>query len=208
MLPRTCNPGLLADRGERLRGALPLGALHRFRQAVDSARGPVRVGLDFTRDETGLASVSGRLEVPVRLTCQRCLEPLDLLLEATLDVLAGRPAGEDAGREQGREVLRTRGDLLLLHDVIEDELILALPMHASHPPGYCSPPARPAPRANIPPAAPRSPFAALADLIDPTTASEAAPHTDEARVEANGALAKPQASMPLAASNLQSTKPG
>ena len=37
--------------------------------------------------------------------------------------------------------------------------------------------------------------------------NEAEPQTDEACVEANGALAKPQAVLLLAASNLQSTKP-
>ena len=170
MLPRTCNPGSLADRGEHLRGVLPPGALPRFRQAVDHAGGPVRVSLDFARDEAGLARVSGRLEVSVRLTCRRCLEPLDLLLEATLDVLAGGTDEEGEWREQGRELLQTRGDLLLLHDLIEDELILALPMHPSHPRGRCSAPAGPASRAGVPAAAPRSPFAALADLIDPPTA--------------------------------------
>ena len=165
MLPRICNPTLLASRGERLRGAHPVGELHRFRRAVDHASGPVQVDLHFRQDESGLTRVGGHLEVPVRLTCQRCLEPLELLLDAAVDMLVVRSEGEAERHGQGREAVRLEGHSLPLLELMEDELMLALPMHASHPAGHCSPPAFPAPRSAESETAAPAPFSSLSTLI-------------------------------------------
>ena len=165
MLPRTCNPDLLASRAERLRGALPVDGLRRFLRAVERAADPVRVDLRFQRDESGLTRIGGRLEVPIRLTCQRCLEPFDFRLDATLDLLVVRSEGEAERRGREREVVRLDGDSLPLLDVIEDELMLALPMHAFHPPGRCSAPVLPLPASVESGTRTRGPFAGLEELI-------------------------------------------
>jgi len=169
MLPRTCHPGALAARGERLRGALPVNDLRRLASAVDRVEGPVRVDLEFGRDDSGLASIRGRLESPVQLTCQRCLEPLDLVLRVEVDVLVVPSRRESEWRSQAREVVYVHDDSLPLHAMIEDELLLSLPMHAVHCRGRCSPP----PSAPVPnggtASSPPSPFAALAALDKPVT---------------------------------------
>lgn len=167
MLPRFCNPDLLASREGRLSGALPAGWLDRLPQAVDRAAGPVRVNLDFRRDAMGRTCIGGRLEVPVRLTCQRCLESFEVNLDATLDVLVVRSEEEAEAGRRGGEAVHIEGDYLSLVDLIEDELILALPMHASHPPGQCTAPAIPESCDADLDAAPPGPLAALAELIHP-----------------------------------------
>ena len=165
MLPRNCNPILLASRGERLRGAHPAGELRRFRRAVDHAAGPVQVDLRFGRDESGLTRIGGHLKVPIRLTCQRCLEPLEMLLAVTVDVLVVRSEGEAERHGQGGEAVQLKGDSLPLLELMEDELMLALPMHASHPVGHCSPPAFPAPQSAESETTAPAPFSSLSTLI-------------------------------------------
>ena len=166
MLPEYCDPGLLAARGERLRGVVPADLLPRFQGAIEHAGAPVRVSLDFRRERRALAGVDGRLQAPVRLTCQRCLKPLELLLETRIDVILIRAQDEDAATEQGREVIPVPTERLDLHAMIEDELILSLPMHALHPEGSCVAPATPAP--GVFAARRRNPFAALSDTIGTT----------------------------------------
>ena len=169
MLPRTCHPGALAARGERLHGALPVSALHRLASAVDRVEGPVRVDLEFGRDDSGLASIRGRLESPVQLTCQRCLEPLDLVLRVEVDVLVVPSHRVSEWRGQAREVVYVQDDSLPLHAMIEDELLLSLPMHAVHCRGRCSAPlVLPVAKGGTA-SSPPSPFAALADLDKPAT---------------------------------------
>lgn len=167
MLPRSCHPGALADRGERLCGALPVKDLRRLASAVERVEGPVRVELEFGRDESGLASIRGRLESPLRLTCQRCLEPLDLVLRVEVDVLVAPSQRESEWRGQAREVVHVQDDSLPLHEMIEDELLLSLPMHPVHRGDRCAPPlGPPLPKGGTAPSLP-NPFAALADLDKP-----------------------------------------
>ena len=167
MLPRTCHPGALADRGERLCGALPANDLRRLASAVERVEGPVRVDLEFGRDGSGLASIRGRLESPVQLTCQRCLEPLHMVLRVEVDVLVVPSERESEWQARAREVVYLQDDSLPLHDVIEDELLLALPMHAVHCRDRCSPLLGPPVPKDGTDSSPPNPFAALADLDKP-----------------------------------------
>ena len=169
MLPRTCHPGALAARGARLCGALPVNDLRRLASAVDRVEGPVRVDLEFGRDDSGLASIRGRLESAVQLTCQRCLEPLDLVLRVEVDVLVVHSQREPEWRGQTREVVYVQDDSLPLQAMIEDELLLSLPMHAVHRRGRCSPPPSPPVPNGGTASSPPNPFAALADLDKPAT---------------------------------------
>ena len=141
MLPDKCNPGLLALRGERLYGAFPASGLHRFRRAVDHAGSAVKVDLKFGLDDKGYASINGRLRARVRLTCQRCLDPLDRHLEVAVDLLVVHSDQEAEQLTQDAEVLRISGDTLSLPEMLEDELLLALPRYPMHAPGRCAVPA-------------------------------------------------------------------
>ncbi len=167
MLPQRCNPALLASREESLAGTLPVGALDRLVRAVDDAVHPARVSLGFRQDTRGRIRVDGRVEVPVQLTCQRCLESFETNLKASVDVLVVRSEdGAEPGDQDG-DTIEIEGDTLPLTELIEDELLLALPMHASHPPGRCTPPAIPRSRDANPDATPPGPLASLAELVHP-----------------------------------------
>ena len=167
MLPDKCNPGLLALRGGRLRGAFPVSALPRFRQAVDDAAGTVRVSLDFGLDGGGRVSIDGRLRTWARLTCQRCLKPLHLRLEMMVDLLVVHSDREAEQLPRNVEALVVAGDTLSLHGMVEDELLLALPTYPAHTPDLCTAPARPPSVATVPGVVSSSPFAVLEDLEVP-----------------------------------------
>ena len=167
MLPDKCNPGLLALRGERLCGAFPVNALPRFRRAVDHAGDVVRVSLDFGLDDGGRVRISGRLRTRARLTCQRCLKPLHLHLETTVDLLVVHSDREAGQLGRNVEALVVDGDVLSLPGMVEDELLLALPMYPVHAPDLCAAPAPPLPVAAAPGIVSSNPFAVLKDLETP-----------------------------------------
>ena len=136
-LPLQINPFLLVDRGETLSGKLPLARLKRLEELLCSVDGEVEVELHFGREAYGPCYIKGRLSATLVLTCQRCGEPVhykvDLepcLSPVTSDAQAARLA-------DGYEPLVTDGESVVLVDMIEEELLLGLPMVPKHEPGKC-----------------------------------------------------------------------
>lgn len=99
-----------------------------------------------------LVEAAGTLE----LACQRCLEALRLPVDVCTELeLATSQAAIDSADDDVDRVLATRS--MPVADLVEDEVILALPMVPMH--ARCNAAAR-APRGARP-----SPFAGLADMI-------------------------------------------
>ncbi len=127
---------------------------------VWSARGEIRA------EQTPLEQIWLHLhaEVPVPLACQRCLDVVDVRLQ--VDRTFRFVADEDTAAAQdddSDEDLLVLGDDFNLHELIEDELVLALPMIARHAscPGAT---AAPQPDFGVAVAGRPNPFAALAEL--------------------------------------------
>lgn len=141
-LPEQIDPIRLAEEGARLVGELPLGAFPRLREQCrpGSASGPVAIELLFERVGQGVRLMRGRLHVRLELDCQRCLEALTLDLEARpflqLLVPGEAPTGSEA------EVLVVEGPQRL-SELVEEELLLVMPMVPMHAEGDCVAPLAP-----------------------------------------------------------------
>ena len=137
-LPRHIDPWRLAGEGRQLQGKLPLALLSRLHEScVGPAEAEVDVDLGFAKLEKGEVRIHGHLAVTVMLSCQRCLEPMEVALEANVDVLALR-------QEAAHSILAQNGEGLVfippvsLSELVEDELLLALPMLPRHPEEQCA----------------------------------------------------------------------
>ena len=136
-LPADIDPIKLAERGSHLTGTLPLRGMPRLTESCLDDRGDVEVDLEFGRRERDhRLGMTGRLSVRLRLTCPRCLEPVDLRLEAKPDVvLLKSDEGELDDRDDADSMVIEQA--LELNQLVEDELLLALPMYTAHPEGQC-----------------------------------------------------------------------
>jgi uncharacterized protein len=97
-------------------GELPVVALKRLGGALAGTEGTLQYELDFGRDEFGTAYLDVRVQAPLTLTCQRTLEPFESALPPGCEPLLVADDGK-----------------LSLADVIEDELLLALPLVPVNP---------------------------------------------------------------------------
>ncbi len=139
-LPDLIDPWRAVDTGAEFEGAWPLSGLSRLRQSLRETAGEVGYRLVFARDLEGRATLTGEIEARLVLTCQRCLgalawdvtAPLELALITGLDEAQLLP-------EELDPLLVSEASIRLL-DLIEDELLLALPQIAMHEPGDCAPP--------------------------------------------------------------------
>lgn len=134
-LPVTIDPIQLAERGVSLTGRMPLKAMSRLVEANTDIGSDITVELEFHRIEGGkVCEMTGALQTTLRTTCQRCLQPLDLEIKAEPRLLLVRPGSEEALPEVDVLVVDKP---LELSQLVEDELILALPMYPVHAEGRC-----------------------------------------------------------------------
>ncbi|MHB1141847.1 MAG: YceD family protein [Sulfuricaulis sp.] len=167
-LPVTIDPIQLAERGARLTGTLPLKSMPRLAQGSLEGSGDVSVDLAFEREEGQQVFVMhGTLRVPLRVTCQRCLETMELNLEAAPWLFLTKPGARLEPQEGDADIL-VADKPLSLSGLVEDELLLALPMVPMHAPDQCTAKVR---AANAVRAAPdrtergrKNPFAVLGRL--------------------------------------------
>ena len=148
-----------ASAGATQQGVLSLSAFERLRDVLASDEGEVAYELKGVRDERGRPSLRLRVRSTLQLRCQRCLGPLAFEAQAdALLVLAATQAEIDADPVDVQSPDRVlAGREMAVADLIEDELILAVPYAPRHE--SCAPAAR------IGEGARTRPFAALRDKL-------------------------------------------
>lgn len=136
-LPSKVDPFRFADNAAHLQGTLLINNMQRLRVSLASDQGQVDVKIDFGLDEQGIRYLSGHLMTHLTLQCQRCMESFDY--EIIDDFLLGIvQTEEEATRLPERyDPLVVKGVDLLIQDVIEDELIVSLPIVPMHLPDQC-----------------------------------------------------------------------
>jgi len=143
-----------------LDGHLPLSALPRLTSLLFDDEGEVRFSLSFDRDALKVAYVELEMETVLPLQCQRSLRRFGFPVRMRQRLGLIREEADEAGLPPGYEpVLVPEDGQLRPLDLIEDELILAIPVVPVDPD---SPPAVPLPPADEPEKP--HPFAMLAAL--------------------------------------------
>jgi uncharacterized protein len=109
-------------------GSLPLASMRRLRGSLASSEGDVRYRVEFDKDGSGISYLALRVEAGLPLVCQRTLETF--MYPVAVDQRLGLIADEadEAALPEGYEPLLVPDGQLGIADVIEDELILALPV--------------------------------------------------------------------------------
>jgi uncharacterized protein len=133
-LPESVDAWRMVAARRSFQGALPIAALQRLSEVLAGTDGAAQYELDFGRDEFGTSYLDVRIQAPLELICQRSLEPF--VLPVAVDTRLGliRNEREESGLPPGSEPLLVAEDgKLSLADVIEDELLLALPLIPINP---------------------------------------------------------------------------
>jgi uncharacterized protein len=148
-----------ASAGASKEGIWPIADFPRLGDMLTSHAGDVHYRIEGVRGEHGRPGLRVRVRGTLQLRCQRCLEamPFEAQTDETL-VLAGSLAeihAEPADAHAADRVVA--GRQMPVRDLIEDELILAVPYAPRHE--SCT--ARPSPDAEGKP----SPFAGLRGLL-------------------------------------------
>jgi uncharacterized protein len=135
-LPRALDFRKAAARGARLGGCVAPADLPRLRQMLANDDGEVRAEFAFRVDDQGrcLAHVTVRARVSVE--CQRCLRVLEREVTAE-SVLAAVWSDEQARQLPAALEPLLAGESVDLWEIVEEELVLAMPPFSYHDDPRC-----------------------------------------------------------------------
>ncbi|MTI64754.1 YceD family protein [Methylophaga sp.] len=132
-LPKEIDPFRFANTGRELDGKVDLAEMPRLAESLRHTDGVVKVWMRFDIDDTGTPFMEGRFETTLSLTCERCLQEMTLPME--IDSLLGLVRHEKLAEKLSDQYEPWVVDDTELTDpvsVVEDELILALPLVPKH----------------------------------------------------------------------------
>jgi len=141
------TPAELAVSGQVIEIAEELGDLEQLAEIVGSdletldpdklplnwRESPVagQLSFGFADAQDGLPMVEGQVGVTIHAVCQRCLGVVELPLEAEFKLLLDGDAA-DAADEDHYEIWELDEDTLRLLDLVEEALIMAIPLAVVH----------------------------------------------------------------------------
>jgi uncharacterized protein len=123
-----------ARTGSKLQGALPVAGFLRMRDSLCTNKGTVRYELLGVPEELGRPALRLRVGGELQFVCQRCLGALQFPLHIDVSLqLAATQAELDAAplAAEGPEWI-VAGPQMPVCDLIEDELLLAIPLVLRH----------------------------------------------------------------------------
>lgn len=128
---RRIDPWRMARSGRRIEIEYGLETMERLAGMIveHGDMVPVSADLSFSIDPEGHVCLVGRIEAMPWLVCQRCLEPMPHVMEIDVRLALVATDGELPAGFEALSLVDGRCDL---RAIVEDELILALPIVAMH----------------------------------------------------------------------------
>lgn len=136
-IPEHIDPFRYAEQRLSFSGCVKLSDMQRLSANLRSNTDSVAVNLHFGVDEQGIRFLRGHLKTSLTLQCQRCMDPFsyEIIADFVLGVVSTLDEA-NALPEHYEPALAKEGSLAL-RELIEDELILNLPIIPRHEPDAC-----------------------------------------------------------------------
>lgn len=131
-LPETLDVDRLIAARARFAGQLPLRRFRRLHALLLDDTGDVDYELGFGRDQEGRSVVTGRVTAEVVVQCERCLAAVSITLDCPVALQCVHSEAQALQVSASYEPLLLDGSALRSVALIEDELILSLPIVPRH----------------------------------------------------------------------------
>lgn len=127
-IPKYVAAGKAVATRQRYAGAVPVAQLPRLAAQLADGSGELQVELEAGKDAAGRPALRGTIEGELSLTCQRGLHPFRWPCHVKTALRLVTSESEEESVMEEAEAHLVEDDQLPLRDIIEDELLLALPM--------------------------------------------------------------------------------
>ena len=133
-LPIEIDPFRLAKNGLTLEGELQLTTMKRLSGSLHDTSGTVHVKMNFDIDKVlGTPHMKGEFTTSLSLICERCSEPMQYEVKTRCSLaIVNSEIKVDGMAEQYEPWVIDSDDPVMLSSIVEDELILAIPLIPKH----------------------------------------------------------------------------
>jgi uncharacterized protein len=136
-LPLEIEPFSLARQGAEFAGTIKIDQFLRLRELVSSQQGHVEVRIEIGRETFGPVYIKGQLAAQLKLQCQRCGESMDYAINVDLKLSPVLEESQVVNVPDDYEPWVTHDAPVSVLEIVEEELLLGLPMIAKHPQEEC-----------------------------------------------------------------------
>ncbi len=138
-MPQDLDCQRAAKEQRVFQGSMPIASFERWAELLLQPQGEVQYAWRFFENEAKQCLASLKLRAVVQLTCQRCNEPFLFEIDACVEMQQVLTEKEAEQLPLAIQPLYTNAlHHIEPHTVMEDELILALPMFPMHEKKDCS----------------------------------------------------------------------
>lgn len=128
ILPQRIRAENAVRRRQRIEGRLGLEQLERLRELAAGETGQLAARLDASADADGSWHVRGTLEGRLELVCERCAATYDWSFDIDVDWRLVESEAEEQRLLAECEPVLIEDDWLPVRQLIEDEVLLAVPV--------------------------------------------------------------------------------
>lgn len=127
-IPKQVSAARAISASQRFAGTLPVAQLPRLAALLADKSGNLEVDLGAARDGSGALWLSGGIKGELSLTCQRGLHPFVWTCGLAPRLRLVTSEAEEARVLKDCEPYLVQDDVLPVRELIEDEVLLALPI--------------------------------------------------------------------------------
>ncbi|MBL1140918.1 MAG: hypothetical protein D8M62_02670 [Proteobacteria bacterium] len=134
---QSINPLRLARSRERIEGSLQIDSFERLQGILLENEGELKYSLSFDFDESGTCVIECIIDTQLIFECQRCFKPVKVKIHS--DSLLGVANDKDEFEALAKEYepLQLLEETISAQELIEDELLLAIPISPLHAENEC-----------------------------------------------------------------------
>ena len=131
-LPLSFDPYLAARQARRVSGDLPVSMLQRVAEVVLRGGTVVSVDFELSLSEQNLPLLVGTVQGNVVLRCERCLGAVEIPIQSSVALVLVEEGRALDPVMQGYERFEYSGTHVSTLELLEEEVLLALPMIPKH----------------------------------------------------------------------------
>jgi len=136
-IPRLVDLRKLAAFGGEMSGEIPLSALERVAAECEHDHHPVTVKLEFGIDEDKVRYARGTVSASMPMQCQRCLGTVVIKADAAPNLAMVWSEEQIVDLPRRYDGIVVGSEPVDLYELIEDELLLCMPLAPRHAENEC-----------------------------------------------------------------------